>query len=171
MYVDFNIPSQILVSTDDTVANIVLGESGNTWSSNEPTPTDDGGFAPQKSETTKESKKYKRKLSNWERRDNLLKFAETINGCGMVVPPTFSASVCTSSDCEDGRGMTKTRSLPDIGSWLRSKRLHKYGHCFQGVSWDEMFQFTESDLADKGVYTVGARGRLIKGINNLKEFL
>ncbi|KAJ7938556.1 hypothetical protein B0H13DRAFT_1483047, partial [Mycena leptocephala] len=50
----------------------------------------------------------------------------------------------------------------DIPSWLRSRRLQKYDHCFQGVSWSEMFKFTEADLEDRGVYTVGARGRLVK---------
>ncbi|KAJ7813841.1 hypothetical protein B0H13DRAFT_1474000, partial [Mycena leptocephala] len=52
--------------------------------------------------------------------------------------------------------------LPDIPTWLRAKRLHKYNHCFQRASWDEMLGFTESDLKHKGVYTVGARGRFIK---------
>ncbi|KAJ7897449.1 hypothetical protein B0H13DRAFT_1623476 [Mycena leptocephala] len=36
--------------------------------------------------------------------------------------------------------------FPDIPFWLRSKRLHKYDHCFQGISWSEMLKFTEADL-------------------------
>ncbi|KAJ7693737.1 hypothetical protein B0H14DRAFT_3045062 [Mycena olivaceomarginata] len=51
---------------------------------------------------------------------------------------------------------------PDIQAWLRSKRLHKYSGCFEGISWDDMLKLTESDLKDRGVYTVGARGRLMK---------
>ncbi|KAJ7488679.1 hypothetical protein B0H11DRAFT_1673317, partial [Mycena galericulata] len=52
--------------------------------------------------------------------------------------------------------------LPDIPSWLRSRRLHKYSHCFQGISWPEMLKYTEADFEHRGVYTVGARGRLVK---------
>ncbi|KAJ7690562.1 hypothetical protein B0H14DRAFT_2177303, partial [Mycena olivaceomarginata] len=50
----------------------------------------------------------------------------------------------------------------DISSWLRSKRLHKYEHCFHGMSWEDMLKLQEADLEDRGVYTVGARGRFMK---------
>ncbi|KAJ7746414.1 hypothetical protein B0H14DRAFT_2240246, partial [Mycena olivaceomarginata] len=54
------------------------------------------------------------------------------------------------------------RPLSDIQSWLRSKRLHKYNNCFQGISWVNMLNLTDSDLKALGVHTVGARGRLVK---------
>ncbi|KAJ7924805.1 hypothetical protein B0H13DRAFT_1601324, partial [Mycena leptocephala] len=57
----------------------------------------------------------------------------------------------------------------DIQSWLRTKRLHKYSHCFQRISWDEMLKLTDSDLKNMGVYTVGARGRLMKFINEFRN--
>ncbi|KAJ7920939.1 hypothetical protein B0H13DRAFT_1604928 [Mycena leptocephala] len=47
--------------------------------------------------------------------------------------------------------------LPDIQSWLRSKRLHKYNNCFQGISWGNMLNLTDSDLKALGVHKVGAR--------------
>ncbi|KAJ7508119.1 hypothetical protein B0H11DRAFT_1666424, partial [Mycena galericulata] len=50
----------------------------------------------------------------------------------------------------------------DIPSWFRTKRLHKYAQCFEGMSWEAIFQCKEADLEAKGVYTVGARGRLMK---------
>ncbi|KAJ7938040.1 hypothetical protein B0H13DRAFT_1588108 [Mycena leptocephala] len=57
----------------------------------------------------------------------------------------------------------------DISSWLRSKRLHKYEHCFHGMSWEDMLKLQEADLEDRGVYTVGARGRMMKFLNELRS--
>ncbi|KAJ6561328.1 hypothetical protein B0H10DRAFT_1788800, partial [Mycena sp. CBHHK59/15] len=52
---------------------------------------------------------------------------------------------------------------------LRSKRLHKYEHCFHGMSWEDMLKLQEADLEDRGVYTVGARGRLMKFLDELRS--
>ncbi|KAJ7841823.1 hypothetical protein B0H14DRAFT_2782231 [Mycena olivaceomarginata] len=132
----------------------------NEWSSNETTPTGDAEFA----KISKELPKSGKRLSNRERRDNLLKFAEAMNACGMRVPPEFSSQICTPATAHkapqhDSSTVTAVTSIP---SWLRTRRLHKYEHCFQGISWAEMFKFTEADLEARGVCTLGARRRLIK---------
>ncbi|KAJ7850531.1 hypothetical protein B0H14DRAFT_2763508 [Mycena olivaceomarginata] len=120
------------------------------------TPTGDAEFA----KISKELPKSGNRLSNRERRDNLLKFAEVMNACGVRVPPTFSSQICTPATAHkslqhDSSTVTAVTSIP---SWLR-RRLHKYEHCFQGISWAEMFKFTEADLEARGVCTLGARRR------------
>lgn len=94
-----------------------------------------------------------------ERRDNLLKFWQAMIACGVTPPPSVSIGVSTGPTIElDMLGCP----LPDIQSWLHSKRLHKYNNCFQGISWGKMLNSTDSDLKALGVHTVGARGRLVK---------
>ncbi|KAJ7858958.1 hypothetical protein B0H14DRAFT_2747837 [Mycena olivaceomarginata] len=139
----------------------------NEWSSNETTPTGDAEFA----KISKELPKSGKRLSNRERRDNLLKFAEAMNACGMRVPPKFSSQISTPATAHrspqhDSSTVTTVTSIP---SWLRTRRLHRYEHCFQGISWAEMFKFTEADLEARGVCTLGARRRLIKSLNELRE--
>ncbi|KAJ7853981.1 hypothetical protein B0H14DRAFT_2757475 [Mycena olivaceomarginata] len=136
-------------------------------SPNETTPTGDAEFA----KISKELPKSGNRLSNRERRDNLLKFSEAMNACRMRVPPTFSSQIWTpatahKSPQHDSSTVTAVTSIP---SWLRTRRLHKYEHCFQGISWVEMFKFTKADLEARGVCTLGARRRLIKSLNELRE--
>ncbi|KAJ7800430.1 hypothetical protein B0H14DRAFT_2899807 [Mycena olivaceomarginata] len=96
---------------------------------------------------------------------------EAMNACGMRVPPKFSSQICTpatahKSPQHDSSTVTAVTSIP---SWLRTRRLHRYEHCFQGISRAEMFKFTEADLEARGVCTLGARRRLIKSLNELRE--
>ncbi|KAF7298164.1 SAM domain-containing protein [Mycena chlorophos] len=59
--------------------------------------------------------------------------------------------------------------LKDVPSWLRSLRLHKYTACFEGMTWQEMVELDEATLEAKGVAALGARRRLIKTFDNVKE--
>ncbi|KAJ6612483.1 hypothetical protein B0H10DRAFT_1807472, partial [Mycena sp. CBHHK59/15] len=61
------------------------------------------------------------------------------------------------------------RHLKGLTDRLCSKRLHKYSNCFEGIPWDEMLTFDDSDLKDRGVYTVGARGRLMKFLDEYRN--
>ncbi|KAI9341822.1 hypothetical protein DFJ73DRAFT_627626, partial [Zopfochytrium polystomum] len=51
---------------------------------------------------------------------------------------------------------------PDIPAWLRSLRLHKYTSIFEGSDWREMVKLTDEDLIRKGVSALGARRKLLK---------
>ncbi|KAF7372318.1 Sam domain family protein [Mycena venus] len=140
----------------------VIEVEANRWPSNENTPTEDAGFSHAKLNidnfNDKKLMKPGKILSNSERRDNLLKFWEAMIACGMI-PPGVSIGKSASSatdlrvDCQHDAS---------IQYWLRSHRLHKYSDCFRGMSWDEMWDLGETDLKDRGVYTDGARGRLMK---------
>ncbi|GAA6015270.1 hypothetical protein JCM10207_008931 [Rhodosporidiobolus poonsookiae] len=52
--------------------------------------------------------------------------------------------------------------LGDTPAWLRSLRLHKYTANFDGVGWKEMVAMGDKDLEDKGVGALGARRKLLK---------
>ncbi|KAF7298163.1 SAM domain-containing protein [Mycena chlorophos] len=59
--------------------------------------------------------------------------------------------------------------LKDVPSWLRSLCLHKYTACFEGMTWQEMVELDEATLEAKGVVALGARRRLIKMFDNVKQ--
>ncbi|GAA5977793.1 hypothetical protein JCM11641_006074 [Rhodosporidiobolus odoratus] len=52
--------------------------------------------------------------------------------------------------------------LGDTPAWLRSLRLHKYTANFEGVSWKDMVAMGDKQLEDKGVSALGARRKLLK---------
>lgn len=59
--------------------------------------------------------------------------------------------------------------LKDIPAWLKSLRLHKYTHCFDGMTWEDMVALDEPTLEAKGVVALGARRRLIKTFDLVKR--
>jgi hypothetical protein len=52
--------------------------------------------------------------------------------------------------------------LNDVPAWLRSLRLHKYTPNFEGMAWREMVIMDEKALEDKGVAALGARRKMLK---------
>lgn len=59
--------------------------------------------------------------------------------------------------------------LKDVPAWLKSLRLHKYTHCFEGMTWEQMVELDEATLEAKGVAALGARRRLIKTFDAVKR--
>lgn len=59
--------------------------------------------------------------------------------------------------------------LKDIPAWLKSLRLHKYTHCFDGMTWKDMVELDEPTLEAKGVIALGARRRLTKTFDLVKR--
>lgn len=57
---------------------------------------------------------------------------------------------------------------PDVGTWLKALRLHKYIWLFAQLSYDEMLALTEEKLEALGV-TKGARHKIILSIKKLKD--
>lgn len=56
----------------------------------------------------------------------------------------------------------------DVPSWLKTLRLHKYSYLFVTLSYEEMLQLTEEQLAEQGV-TKGARHKLALSIAKLQQ--
>lgn len=59
-------------------------------------------------------------------------------------------------------------SFSDVQSWLKTLRLHKYSYLFVTMSYEEMLQLTEDQLAEQGV-TKGARHKLALSIAKLQQ--
>lgn len=59
--------------------------------------------------------------------------------------------------------------LSDIPSWLKSLRLHKYTPNFEKDHWEKMIMYTNDDLEGRGVAALGARRKLLKVFENVRN--
>ncbi|XP_034947735.1 protein Smaug homolog 1 [Chelonus insularis] len=86
--------------------------------------------------------------------------------------PLSPQSSCTSSGSEGRLDEASSRPLSsgmrDVPRWLKTLRLHKYSYLFVTMSYEEMLQLTEDQLAEQGV-TKGARHKLALSISKLQQ--
>ncbi|KAH0116780.1 hypothetical protein KCU66_g10614, partial [Aureobasidium melanogenum] len=59
--------------------------------------------------------------------------------------------------------------LSDIPSWLRSLRLHKYTDQLKDMRWQDLVQLDDDALDKKGVNALGARRKLLKVFETVRE--
>ncbi|CAE7133070.1 unnamed protein product [Rhizoctonia solani] len=59
--------------------------------------------------------------------------------------------------------------LNDVPGWLRSLRLHKYTPNFEGMHWKDMVVMDEAALEAKGVAALGARRKMLKTFQVVRE--
>ncbi|KAK5988747.1 RNA-binding protein VTS1 [Cladobotryum mycophilum] len=59
--------------------------------------------------------------------------------------------------------------LQDIPSWLRSLRLHKYTDNLKDMKWTELVELDDKALEDRGVNALGARRKMLKVFEQVKE--
>lgn len=60
--------------------------------------------------------------------------------------------------------------LEDIPAWLKKLRLHKYRSNLEAYTWREMIEFDDGKLEQLGVSALGARNKLLKAFNIVKEY-
>ncbi|PVU92347.1 hypothetical protein BB559_003744 [Furculomyces boomerangus] len=61
--------------------------------------------------------------------------------------------------------------LEDIPSWMKSLRLHKYTACFGGMNYREIIELDDAQLSDLGVQALGARRKMLKVFEGIKNEL
>ncbi|CDR39039.1 CYFA0S02e11232g1_1 [Cyberlindnera fabianii] len=66
--------------------------------------------------------------------------------------------------------ITNPKLLADIPSWLKTLRLHKYTPCLQDTPWKELIYFDDEKLTQKGVTAMGARGKLLKAFEVVRQY-
>ncbi|CAO3641492.1 unnamed protein product [Cunninghamella blakesleeana] len=59
--------------------------------------------------------------------------------------------------------------LQDVPAWFRSLRLHKYNAIFEPMKWQDIIKLTDADLEEKGVAALGARRKMLKVFENIKQ--
>ncbi|KAJ3277067.1 hypothetical protein HDV01_000119 [Terramyces sp. JEL0728] len=61
--------------------------------------------------------------------------------------------------------------IQDIPSWFRSLRLHKYTTIFENDDWRDIVKLTDEQLEKRGVAALGARRKMLKTFETVKEEL
>ncbi|EMD00289.1 hypothetical protein BAUCODRAFT_30765 [Baudoinia panamericana UAMH 10762] len=64
---------------------------------------------------------------------------------------------------------TDLHLLKDIPNWLRSLRLHKYTDNLKDMRWQDMVMLDEEGLEKRGVAAKGARSKLLKVFEQVRE--
>ncbi|CAO3636971.1 unnamed protein product [Cunninghamella echinulata] len=59
--------------------------------------------------------------------------------------------------------------LQDVPAWFRSLRLHKYNSIFEPMKWQDIIKLTDAELEEKGVAALGARRKMLKVFENIKQ--
>ncbi|KAL8787261.1 MAG: hypothetical protein Q9213_002309 [Squamulea squamosa] len=59
--------------------------------------------------------------------------------------------------------------LQDIPAWLRSLRLHKYTDNLKSLKWTDLIELDDRGLEDRGVNALGARRKMLKVFEQVKE--
>lgn len=59
--------------------------------------------------------------------------------------------------------------LQDIPSWLRSLRLHKYTDNLKDMKWTDLVELDDKQLEDRGVNALGARRKMLKVFEQVKD--
>lgn len=59
--------------------------------------------------------------------------------------------------------------LNNIPAWLKLLRLHKYTDCLKDIPWKQLIELDDTQLEDKGVKALGARRKLLKAFDVIKN--
>lgn len=59
--------------------------------------------------------------------------------------------------------------LEDVAAWLRVLRLHKYTDNLADLTWRELVNLDEKQLEDRGVNALGARRKMLKVFEQIKD--
>ncbi|XP_011349459.2 protein Smaug isoform X2 [Ooceraea biroi] len=89
-------------------------------------------------------------------------------GLSPLSPQSSCASSGSESRLDEAPFRTLASGMRDVPAWLKSLRLHKYSNLFANISYEEMLQTTEEQLAEQGV-TKGARHKLALSIAKLHQ--
>ncbi|CCH45278.1 hypothetical protein BN7_4860 [Wickerhamomyces ciferrii] len=65
--------------------------------------------------------------------------------------------------------ITSIKLLADVPAWLKALRLHKYTPALQSIHWKELIYLDDKELEAKGVSAMGARGKLLKAFEIVKN--
>lgn len=89
-------------------------------------------------------------------------------GLGPLSPQSSCASSGSEGRLDEASNRSLASGMKDVPSWLKTLRLHKYSYLFVTLSYEEMLQLTEDQLAEQGV-TKGARHKLALSIAKLQQ--
>ncbi|XP_043288548.1 protein Smaug homolog 1 isoform X2 [Venturia canescens] len=94
--------------------------------------------------------------------------SSSLIGLGPLSPQSSCASSGSEGRLDEASTRTLSSGMRDVPAWLKTLRLHKYSYLFATMSYEEMLELTEEQLAEQGV-TKGARHKLALSITKLQQ--
>ena len=85
------------------------------------------------------------------------------------LPPRSGGQQSAGSATHGEDDVADLKLLQDIPNWLRVLRLHKYTPNFEHTDWKEIVVMSEKDLEAKGVAALGARRKMLKTFEVVRE--
>lgn len=82
---------------------------------------------------------------------------------------TNNHSVAPTNNPMTSENLCDPSLLKNIPAWLKSLRLHKYSSCLSNLPWYTLIYLTDEELEAKGVSALGARRKLLKAFNIVKD--
>lgn len=95
--------------------------------------------------------------------------ANTLSTAANNAKASANGASNTSSNSNLPKDISSDALLSDVPAWLKVLRLHKYTDKLQHLKWQELINLDDEALEKLGVSTVGARNKLIKSFNYVKE--
>ncbi|KAI8991017.1 hypothetical protein BDF20DRAFT_842237 [Mycotypha africana] len=92
-----------------------------------------------------------------------------LNGMHPQTISTTSTSTFMNNDNNDDYNVNLDL-VKDVPAWLRSMRLHKYNPIFEKMRWQDIIQLDDEALKTKGVAALGARRKMLKVFDQVKEY-
>ncbi|KAJ9072142.1 Flap-structured DNA-binding and RNA-binding protein [Entomophthora muscae] len=92
-------------------------------------------------------------------------FPQAARGMFSSLPSTFKKHLMKPQNKVD------FEILQDVPAWLRSLRLHKYTDVFEGMVWQDIIKMNDEELIQKGISALGARRKMLKHFELIKQEL
>lgn len=84
---------------------------------------------------------------------------------------TSSGTPQTTSTTSMPADISNPDLLNNIPAWLKLLRLHKYTDCLKDIYWKDLIKYDDPMLEKRGVKALGARRKLLKAFDAVKESL
>lgn len=81
-----------------------------------------------------------------------------------------TSATSSSNSSMNPKSLTDPKLLNNIPIWLKTLRLHKYSDILSDLRWEKLIYLEDDDLLNRGVMALGARRKLLKAFNIVKDY-
>ncbi|KAL3233702.1 RNA-binding protein VTS1 [Nakaseomyces bracarensis] len=81
-----------------------------------------------------------------------------------------TSATSSSNSSMTPKSLTDPKLLNNIPIWLKTLRLHKYSDILSDLRWEKLIYLEDGDLLNRGVMALGARRKLLKAFNIVKDY-
>lgn len=95
--------------------------------------------------------------------------SQTINNTSSNTPSSLSSSAGAASSSNSDPASFELAVLEDVPQWLKTLRLHKYTEQLKDLAWRDLVALSDAQLEARGVNALGARRKMLKVFEQVRE--